>query len=191
VPEIDALDLPSSGLVKDIPKSHWGCHFHTFDFRGNGELKELTRRFVRGDRFWMYLHGKTGTGKTHYAVSLYRAIVAHVGYLGDESVGFTTWGDLCKDLKGSFDDKSYDDRMDGYLGCDALVVDDVTGHLKDYQVRFLEQIVQQRHAEDRRLVVTSNEPFERFLGFFSDHEVSRVRSRCAVVPFTGPDGRLA
>ncbi len=70
------------------------------------------------------------------------------------------------------------------------MVDDLVGKQKDFQVKILEEIVRERHSAKKRLVITSNEPFDRFCGMFSAHEVSRVGQVCATVQFGGVDRRL-
>jgi DNA replication protein DnaC len=191
VADIDSLNIPTSDAVHGIPRSHYGAHLLNFDFRGDRDLKRLACRFLDGERFWLYLHGRTGTGKTHFAVGLHRAIVASLGFEGADSSSFTTWSDLVYDVRRSFDRKNYEQVVDAYLECDALIIDDLTGHMQDFQSRLVEEIVRRRHANDRRLVITSNEPYERFLGLFGEHEVSRIRSVCVAAQFVGPDGRLS
>lgn len=187
---MDLLRLPCMPVVAGIPRSHFDATFANFDFAHNSMLKEWTLQFVEGvKRFWLYLSGPTGRGKTHYAVALHRAIVAYVGWEGTDSSKFVMWNDMITSIKASFNDFSTEDLLAGYMECDALVIDDITGKLADFQVRFLEQIVQQRHAAARRLVITSNEPYESWLGNFAAHEVSRIREVCLAVEMGGPDGR--
>lgn len=188
---MDTMDIPTCDVVNGIPSSHYDKHLSNYDFRGNKQLKVLTCKFLAGERCWLYLHGRTGTGKTHYAVGVHRAIVAACGFEGADSSTFCTWADLIHDIRDSFERKNYDQLVDVYLECDTLIIDDLTGHLTDFQVRFLEEVVRRRHANGRRLLITSNEPFETFLGRFSEHEISRIRSVTASVQFAGPDGRLS
>jgi DNA replication protein DnaC len=174
-----------------IPPSHQEASFENFDFENNEELKRLTARFIERDKvFWLYLHGKTGRGKTHFAVALHRAIVAHYGFEGADSSTFVEWSSFVHEMKASFGDFSYDERMKVYLEADVLFLDDLIGQQADFKLRILEEIVRERHANDRRLVITSNEGFDWFKGLFSAHEVSRIESVMVLAPFDGRDRRL-
>jgi DNA replication protein DnaC len=174
-----------------IPPSHQGASFEDFDFGDNEELKRLTTRFLKREKvFWFYLYGKTGRGKTHYAVALHRAIVARNGFEGADSSTFVEWVSFTQEMRDSFSDHSYDERMRAYLEADVLFLDDVIGQQVDFKLRILEEVVRERHSQGRRLVITSNESFEWFKGLFSAHEVSRIDSAMVVVPFVGRDRRL-
>lgn len=188
---VDRLNIPCLPVNNGIPVSHQDKTFVDFDFQGNEEMKQLTLKFLANEKpFWLYLPGKTGRGKTHYAVALHRAIVAKMGYEGAESSTFVEWSVFTQDLRESFSDHSYDERLRTYLECDVLFLDDIIGQQADFKLRILEEIVRERHANQRRLVVTSNEPFDRFLGLFGAHEVSRIESMMVVLPFEGRDRRL-
>lgn len=187
----DRLHIPCMFVNNGIPPSHQGASFNDFDFEGNEELKRLTTRFIENKKaFWLYLQGKTGRGKTHYAVSLHRAIVARMGFEGADSSTFVEWSSFVQEMRESFSDYSYDERMKVYLEADVLFLDDVIGQQVDFKVRILEEIVRERHAQGRRLVITSNESFDWFKGLFSAHELSRIESAMVVVPFIGRDRRL-
>ena len=173
-----------------ISPSHWGASFEDFDFEGNAELKRLTLQFLAREKvFWLYLQGKTGRGKTHYAVALHRAIVAQKGFEGADSSTFVEWSSFTQELRESFSDHTYDERINAYLEADVLFLDDLIGPQVDFKLRTLEEIVRERHANQRRLVITSNESFDWFKGLFSAHEVSRIESITVLVPFAGRDRR--
>ena len=187
----DRMKIPCMFTNNGIPPSHQNASFEDFDFEGNEELKKLTARFISREKgFWLYLQGKTGRGKTHFAVALHRAIVAHHGFEGADSSTFVEWSSFIHEMKESFGDYSYDERMKVYLEADVLFLDDVIGQQADFKMKILEEIIRERHANDRRLVITSNETFEWFRGLFSAHEVSRIESVMVAVPFIGRDRRL-
>lgn len=187
---MDILNVPCIPVSNGVPSSHFGATFANFDFSSCPNLKGWTKKFIDREKlFWLYLHGPTGRGKTHYSVALHRAIVAKVGWESAGSSTFVPWNELVYEIKASFDDHSTDELMAAYLECDALIIDDITGGLADFQIRILEQIVRQRHALERRLVITSNEPYNSFLKRFEAHEVSRIKEVCMAVEFVGHDRR--
>lgn len=187
----DRLTIPCMPTNNGIPPSHWGATFENFDFDGNEELKKITQQFLAREKvFWLYLNGKTGRGKTHYAVALHRAVVAANGFEGADSSTFSEWTTMCQELRESFGDHSYDERLQAYLESEVLVIDDLLGPQADFKLRILEEVVRERHSKQRRLVVTTNESFEWFRGMFEAHEVSRIESMTVAVPFAGRDRRL-
>lgn len=174
-----------------IPRSHQEASFDNFDFGGDDGLKKLTERFLSGEKtFWLYLHGKTGRGKTHFAIALHRAIVAAKGFEGADSSTFVEWASFTQELRESFGDHSYDERLQAYLEADVIMFDDLIGQQADFKLRILEEVVRERHSQQKRLVVTSNESFDRFTNLFSAHEVSRIETSTVVVPFEGRDRRF-
>lgn len=187
----DILDIACSPVVNGIPQSHWKCDFKTFDFESYPELKDIVLRFFAGEHFWIYLHGEPGRGKTHLAVALHRAIVQKVGWESTDSSTIIEWSELCREVKKSFSNYSYEDLMDAYCEAETLILDDVNGKLAEFQVRMLEDVIRNRFSLNRRLIITSNEPFETFLSWFGAHEVSRIKSLCAACRMGGLDRRLA
>lgn len=187
---MDKLEIPCIRSVNGIPDSHRDCTFENFDFSDCTELKKYTLSFLKNEKpFWMYLWGQTGRGKTHYAVALHRAMVAQIGWEAADSSTFIEWNVLVREARKSFGDHTYDSLMENWLECETFVIDDIIGKLADFQVRILEEVIRDRFAQNRRLVVTSNEPFDTFLGYFGSHEVSRIQSCCLVVEFIGEDRR--
>lgn len=187
----DRLNISCMMVNNGIPPSHQDASFNDFDFEGNEDLKNLTTKFLeKKEVFWLYLQGKTGRGKTHYAVALHRAIVARLGFEGADSSTFVEWASFTQEMRASFGDYSYEERMTAYLEADVLILDDLIGQQADFKLRMLEEIVRERHAQNRRLVVTSNEPFDWFKGLFSAHELSRIESVAVAIPFAGRDRRL-
>jgi DNA replication protein DnaC len=186
---MDLLDIPCMPCVHGIPESHWKCTFGDFDFTEHQELKKLTLKFLEGD-FWLYLYGPPGRGKTHYAVALHRAMVAKMGWESAGSSSFVEWTKLTRLMRESVGDFQQDAMLKAFQEPDVLVIDDIIGKLTDFQVRTLEELVRERHSSSRRIVVTSNEPFDWFLSMFSAHEVSRIRSKCVALTFGGVDRRV-
>lgn len=187
----DRLSIPCVMASNGVPASHDDATFANFDFEGNEDLKKITTRFLEREKvFWLYLCGKTGRGKTHYAVALHRAIVAANGFEGADSSTFVEWASFTQEMRQSFGDHSYDERLAAYLEADVLFLDDMIGQQADFKLKLLEEIVRQRYSQQRRLVVTSNETFDWFKGLFSAHEVSRIETSMVAFPFTGRDRRL-
>jgi predicted ATPase len=136
----------------------------------------------RGKPWSVYLHGETGTGKTHVATSLLRQWVDE----SNLSVRWTTMAELLMILKGSSDKWADAQR---YISPKLLVLDE----LKNEDVTAWEReqvvyVIKRRYEEERALVVTSNASPVDLTGF-EPSVVSRL-AEGIVVHFEGPDYRL-
>jgi len=193
---MNILKLTCYPCVHGIPRSHWKCCFGNFDFSENKSLVSLTMDFVEGEKlFWLYLQGEPGRGKTHYAVALHRALAAKNGFEGADSSVFVEWYKFLQQLKNGIGDfkkgqrYEVDDIIDSYLESDCLFLDDLNSTTSDFDQKQLEGIIISRHADSKRLVITSNEPFVSFLSRFAAHESSRIQSVCVAYSFGGKDRR--
>ncbi len=183
------LNIPTLACIHGIPRSHQQCSFGNFDFADNEELIDWTLRFLTGEKFWMYLEGEPGRGKTHYVVALHRALVAKAGYEGADSSVFVEYRKLMNYLRSGVAEFAVDDILHEFLDSECLIIDDLNGTISDFEMKRLEEIVIDRCADHKRLVITSNENYANFLGRFSVHEVSRIQSLCVAIHFGGTDRR--
>jgi len=96
----------------------------TFDFNFNPSINRqlvmelATANFVRQKRN-VLLYGPTGTGKSHLAHGL-----SHSACRAGCNVIFTTADELVRHLRAGRADESYERRLQQYLRCDLLVIDD-------------------------------------------------------------------
>lgn len=187
------LGVPSIDVIQGVPESHRGCSFENFDFVDNSALFSLATNFLGfqegGSFFWLYLQGEPGRGKTHFAVALYKALAARLGWVGSDSCVFVEFRRLIEELKASLADYSYDEVLNSFCEAECLILDDVIGKFTDFEMKSLESLIRERHASHRRLVITSNEDFGNFLSLFSAHEVSRIQEVCVQFKFAGLDRR--
>lgn len=188
---MNILKVETIPVVKGIPKSHIKCSFGNFDFYDNDDLLEYTSRLLLGEKFWLYVEGNPGLGKTHFAVALHRSLVAKKGFEGKDSSIFVEWRKLVLELREAVSNFTVDDEIHGLCEAETLVLDDVSGSMSDFEIKNIEKIVVDRWAADKRLVITSNEPYVDFLGKFSAHEVSRIQNKTVAIRISGMDRRIS
>lgn len=135
--------------------------------------------------------GVTGSGKTHVAVAILRAVIER-GFSGL----FCNVVNLLQELRDSFDPdapQSGFEIMEPVLAVNLLVLDDLgaeapTGWVRDR----LYQIINRRYEENRPIIVTTNveslEDLERQVG---PRITSRLCEMCQRIEFPNRDWRRA
>ena len=103
-------------------------------------------------RGWLLLAGGVGTGKTHLAYAIAGATLGR-----GHSVYAHTVPDLLDDLRASYKDETYDQRMDDLKNVYLLVLDDLGAEVTtDWAAQALYQIINHRNAKRLPMVVTTN-----------------------------------
>ncbi len=141
----------------------------------------------------LYIHGRVGSGKTHMASALARALV-YEGY----SVVMTTALDMLDSVKSSYDDSFSSDGTSKFRSCDVLVVDDLGKEgATSWALTTLFQIVNSRYESLKPTVFTSQYDLDalgRRMSRGGEREsaeaiVSRIQETCEVVETGDVDWR--
>lgn len=183
-----------------LPKRFAHATFDNFSIHGLPESAERAeqkvRKYAASFERWhaagmnLVLVGGTGTGKTHLACALARAVEAK-GY----SVLFTEVARVARrfrDRIGRTDGPSESALMDAYTELDLLILDEI-GVQKgsDAEIQLLTELVNARSAAVRPTVLISNlapDGMERLLG---ERIMSRITARSPIIAFDWPDQRGA
>ncbi|MDX2154666.1 MAG: ATP-binding protein [Bryobacteraceae bacterium] len=152
-----------------IPTNYSGASFDTFRLPDNNpvgrrELAEvlwLVRTYAREypvlDKPGLLLIGEPGTGKTHLAVSAFRAILAK----GFEGV-FFDYQNLLDCIRASYDEASKLSNRDAYrdaLEAGVLLLDDLGAHrVTEWTEDIVTSIITYRCNHRKTLIATSNLP---------------------------------
>ena len=149
---------------------------------------------------WLYVHGPTGVGKTHLAVS-----IANVRLQRGDPVVFWSVSDLLDRLRLTYsdpDDAAFFKLFDAVRSCEFLILDDFgQQNMTDWTLEKLYQLIAHRHDRILPTVITSqyivwdgagNEGWERVrsrLQWESIH--SRLNDQSVVTEklIAGPDYR--
>lgn len=167
-----------------------GCTFDSDDQR-NAKLARQVRgyarqfeKFMQEGRGLLFL-GPTGTGKTFYACCIANALI-DAGY----SAIVTNFAQIANDLQGTFDKAQVHNRL---LRADLLVLDDLAAERDtSFMQEIVFQVVEERSAAKKPLIVTSNVSTQEFMnpGDLARRRVfSRLKEVCIPIAVTGADRR--
>ena len=142
----------------------------------------------------LYISGNVGSGKTHAASALARALMYN-----DASVVMTTTLDMLDSIQATYGKSaSQSGGVRHFTGCDLLILDDIgKENGNGWALTTLFQVVNTRYEEMRPIVVTSQYPLAslaRRLGRSGEREsaeaiASRLFEMCAVVALPNVDRR--
>jgi len=128
----------------------------------------------------LYYFGACGSGKTFLA-----AIIAQEFIKDLQSVVFGDVPALMEELKRTFDknpqQETSQDILDEFKMCDLLVLDDIgAGQITEWNVGVLYQIINERYASGKPVIITSNfspDELEARLRTKDKHSAERIVSR--------------
>lgn len=183
------LDVSQSVYL--IPRSHWHCDFHGFDWTGHESKKKALLDYL--DRISvepgnLVMIGPPGTGKTHISVALYRWAVLRYG------AGRSMWvnvPDFCMQVKRGFD--SNDDPFELVERAQyMLVLDDLYGReMSPWELdNVLYRLIDTAYRNAAHLVVTTNYTVDELEQRVNAHELSRIMNNAEIWAFKGEDKRL-
>lgn len=172
----------------DLKKS---CHIFEADDKRNEKLARQVRGYVqqfakfKQEGRGLLLLGPTGTGKTFYACCIANALI-DAGY----SALVTNFAKISNDLQGTFDKARVHNRL---LRADLLVLDDLaTERDTSFMQEIVFQVVEERSAAQKPMIVTSNVSTQEFMnsGDLARRRVfSRLKEVCIPLAVTGTDRR--
>ena len=202
--------LPSSFYTFGIPKAHHDSHLYNFEnlyTRDNNDfwvkIKDTTKKFLTLDTIkcprYLFLCGEPGSGKSHYAVGLYRAMLQKRGLgSGGGGVFFTSYMNMAREIIAGFqDDIPLRVSLDGYLADRWLFLDDFTSSDRIFKTDSMEfqlfrDIIINRWDSEKTLITSSNLEsdilMKKLNEMFGDYLVSRL-SDSIVLQFPDDDLR--
>jgi DNA replication protein DnaC len=182
-----------------VPKRFIGAKMA--DFPSKVYCQYLTR-WTTGESG--FLHGDTGTGKTHFAVALLRAKLEVDEFTYTENEGrftlvepktpkFTTVPQLLQEIRGTFGDNGATDRLiETYQKADCLVLDDLGAEKSsDWSLEILYLIIDSRYSGLRQLLVTSNLEMDAIAARLGDRVASRLSGLGFIIELAGKDRRVS
>lgn len=129
----------------------------------------------------LYLHGNTGSGKTHLACSILNAFTLKYGIetryckMSRDFIEKIRATYNKKDSWGDFDSDSEDKILKDLQSVPVLVLDDF-GITKEneWSGKLIYDLLDTRVEANRPTIITSNKPIEDFKGFFENRIYSRL-----------------
>lgn len=162
--------------------------------------REFVQRYLEGARPSLYLYSErpgerlaAGTGKTHLAVAVLRAIM-ETAPEARKQIRFCYVPEMVDDYRRQFDETARPEDLDEkYLYPELLVMDDFGAQrLTTYAVEIINRIIYRREA--RSTIYTSNLSLDEIdlkdESGYIERATSRIAGEAKIVKMTGPDRRL-
>ena len=154
------------------------------DFRGNDEMVKKVKEYLLTTSDMIFM-GKTGSGKTHLAISCLKEI--HT-----ERARFITAPELLLEIRASFNGGqkgTEQEIIERYCSCPVLVLDDLGAEKSsDYSITTLYLIIDRRMRNCKRTIITTNLTLEEI----EKNLDARIASRLAgmkIIKINMPDYR--
>jgi len=203
---MDLKYKPSSTIV-GIPKTHYNNslenfdNFYTKDFYD--ELEKIANQIIEG-RFkhtYLILCGSPGSGKSHYLVGVYKALVNKLGYIHGDGALFITFGEFMTEMIVRFGKEVHSMRelLVDYWSSAWLFLDDITSTERVFKADSMESTVFrdtliERWDNSKYLAFTSNFTREDLIKFitntYGSYVASRVISSAIILEFPKKDFRF-
>lgn len=135
----------------------------------------------------VWIHGGTGTGKTHLAIAVLRDCLTR-----SEEVAFISLVDLLERIKATFvDHQRGDDPFETACKIDVLALDDIASERPTpFAEDILSRLVDYRYNWQKRTIFTSNAGLTDLGGIYSARIISRLLEQCDQIKLTGKDRRV-
>lgn len=161
-----------------VPEVLLGANFDNFSVSDElrAEMQAYVASFKDVGAKGYYLNGSVGTGKSHLAAAITRALVEK-RIIG--SAYFAYVPKFFDEIRNNFDRpvEERDEFMRRVLQCDLLVMDDLGAERTTEWVRDqLGIIIHMRWANQKPVLVTSNRTLEEYRELLGERAYSRLRS---------------
>lgn len=166
-------NIPSSFTVAGIPAPHYGSYLGNFNnsypqryTEFYSSLEKLTAIFLEAEVAkcprYIFFCGTPGSGKTHFMVGLYRAMVEKLGYSQGDGAFFMPFVSLAFEIINTFQQHlPIRSSMVGFTQARWLFLDDFTASERVFKEGSLEficfrDILLDRYEKSHTLITSSN-----------------------------------
>lgn len=134
----------------------------------------------------VWIHGGTGTGKTHLGVAILKDSLSK-----RQNCVFVSLADLVEQIKSRFGGQGGDDPFEAACKVDVLVLDDIAAErATTFAVDVFSRLVDYRYNWTKQTIFTSNANPAQLGAEYGGRIVSRLVGVCALIQLTGKDRRM-
>ncbi|MCI0528118.1 MAG: ATP-binding protein [Nitrospira sp.] len=165
------------------------CRFESFrETKTTTPVVQALKQYLEGPRGGIFLFGPPGTGKTHLATAMMRALIEQ-----GRDCQYVTLPELFINIKRSFDQSQGSSEEDLLVNDSApiLILDDLgVGSVTEWVCQIIHLILDRRDRHLKPTVLISNLSPERIALLFGDAIASRIAGMCKIMKLEGEDRRL-
>lgn len=139
----------------------------------------------------LLLQGGTGLGKTYLSACIAR-VVAGAGYAVAYETAASAFDafECAKFQRGSADGEAAAQRVEQYLGCDLMILDDLgTEMITAYSTSALYTLINTRLTRAKATIISTNCSNEELQKKYTPQILSRIEGEYQTLPFVGRDIR--
>lgn len=151
---------------------------------GNEKAYKAVEEFIKNPTKGLFLFGKAGTGKTHLA-----AKIAHETQVPTR---FIKMAKLLLELRSNFGRDSWENEkiIEKLSKVDLLIIDDLgTEKMSDWVAETIYLLIDERYANMRPTIITSNFSLEELEERVGDRVCSRIMGMCRLLKVDTGDFR--
>jgi DNA replication protein DnaC len=201
------IKYPPFNTITGVPRAHQTNSLENFENYYTKEfyedLEKIALQVVEGKfkHNYLILCGSPGSGKSHFLVGLYKALVGKLGYIHGEGALFITFSDLMSEMIVRFGKEVHSMRelLVEYWGSSWLFLDDITSTERVFKADSMENTVFrdtliERWDKQKYVAFTSNFLREDLIKFittsYGSYVASRVISSATIIEFPKKDFRF-
>ena len=155
--------LVNSGMSKEQLRNYRFENFKADSDWKKGVLDRVKEYLntLQDNKYWLYIGGTTGAGKTHLCTALFQKLIINNGMSGKYMIWNSEVSQLIN-LKRSFNidnQERYTDRIEELIDCDVLYIDDFMQ--RDFKIEdslnIAYEIINTRYNNPNKITIISSE----------------------------------
>lgn len=137
------------------------------------KIKEIAEAYCEADSGWLFIAGKSGSGKTHICTAVCSRFIER-----GVDVYYMAWRDESRQLKAMMNTEELNERLDRLKKVKILYIDDfLKGGCNDADIRLAFEIINARYNDTRlRTIISTEASIETIIGI-DEAMGSRIKER--------------
>jgi DNA replication protein DnaC len=184
-----------------VPPRYKSCTFNNYDIdHGSDQFKTAIEKWSKSidkrmeDGMGLYIHGKTGLGKTHMAVAALREVVTN-NELSGLFLSYDIFTEMVHDSRnndGELPEMYGDPNLLKYMRrvYDIVVIDNLNSdRLTEYMAKTVSNMIESRYEMQLPTIYTTEINPDKLSVLYSPRVYSIIKQSCFMLGITGEDYR--